>query len=92
MKPPVEAERAPLPAAPSPERTAVIAEEKLRHVQLLNTAIEDIFLFTLNKFSVLGGPHQHLVYLSSLAEIIGTYRSTWGQFRIPLLFYRSFKK
>jgi hypothetical protein len=59
-------------AAASSDRAAVIAEEQLRHVQLLNSAIEDIFLFTLNKFSVLGGPHNQLVYLSSLAEIIGT--------------------
>ena len=40
-------------------------------MQELNTAIEDIFLVTLNKFSVLGGEQKQLVYLSSLAEIIG---------------------
>jgi hypothetical protein len=58
-------------AAPSPDRSAVIAEEQLQHVQLLNSTIEQIFLFTLNKYSVLGGPQQQLVFLSSLAEIIG---------------------
>ena len=47
------------------------SEETVRDVQELNTAIEDIFLVTLNKFSVLGGEQKQLVYLSSLAEIIG---------------------
>ena len=40
-------------------------------MQELNNAIEDIFLVTLNKFSVLGGEQKQLIYLSSLAEIIG---------------------
>ena len=47
------------------------SEETVRDVQELNTAIEDIFLVTLNKFSVLGGEQKQLIYLSSLAEIIG---------------------
>ena len=47
------------------------SEETVRDVQELNTTIEDIFLVTLNKFSVLGGEQKQLIYLSSLAEIIG---------------------
>ena len=41
----------------------------------LNNSIEEIFLFTLNKFSVLGGDNKQLIYLSSLADIIGSYKS-----------------
>ena len=47
------------------------SEQTVRDVQELNTAIEDIFLVTLNKFSVLGGEQKQLIFLSSLAEIIG---------------------
>ena len=47
------------------------SEETVRDVQELNTAIEDIFLVALNKFSVLGGEQKQLIFLSSLAEIIG---------------------
>ena len=60
------------PAAAVTTSAAVIAEDQLRHVQLLDSTIQGIFLFTLNKFSVLGGQHTDLVYISSLAEIIGT--------------------
>ena len=47
------------------------SDETLKDVHELNNAIEEIFLITLNKFSVLGGEQKQLVYLSSLAEIIG---------------------
>ena len=46
-------------------------EKKVKNVQELNSVIEDIFLFTLNKFSVVGGRQKQLVHLSSLSEIIG---------------------
>ena len=46
-------------------------EETVKDVQELNSLIEEIFLFTLNKFSVVGGHQKQLVHLSSLAEIIG---------------------
>ena len=46
-------------------------DEEVKEVQELNNIIEEIFLVTLNKFSVLGGDEKQLVYLSSLAEIIG---------------------
>ena len=49
------------------------SEEVVRDVHELNSTIEDIFLVTLNKFSVLGGQQNQLVYLSSLAEIVGNY-------------------
>ena len=45
--------------------------EVAQNVQQLNSAIEDIFLFTLNKYSVVAGDHANLVFLSSLADIIG---------------------
>ena len=48
-------------------------EEMVKDVQELNSLIEEIFLFTLNKFSVVGGHQKQLVHLSSLAEIIGKY-------------------
>ena len=47
------------------------SDEAVRDVHELNNVIEDIFLVTLNKFSVFGGEQKQLVYLSSLAEIIG---------------------
>jgi hypothetical protein len=46
-------------------------DDEVKEVQELNNIIEEIFLVTLNKFSVLGGDQKQLVYLSSLAEIIG---------------------
>lgn len=46
-------------------------DEEVKEVQELNNIIEEIFLVTLNKFSVLGGDQKQLVYLSSLADIIG---------------------
>jgi hypothetical protein len=46
-------------------------DDEVQEVQELNNMIEEIFLVTLNKFSVLGGDEKQLVYLSSLAEIIG---------------------
>ena len=46
-------------------------DDEVQEVQELNNIIEEIFLVTLNKFSVLGGDQKQLVYLSSLAEIIG---------------------
>lgn len=52
-------------------------DHQVKDVQDLNNAIEEIFLVTLNKFSVISGPQSHLVYLSSLAEIIGTHNQAW---------------
>ena len=46
-------------------------DDEVKEVQELNNIIEEIFLVTLNKFSVLGGDQKQPVYLSSLAEIIG---------------------
>ena len=50
-------------------------DEEVKEVQELNNIIEEIFLVTLNKFSVLGGDQKQLVYLSSLAEIIGKQKA-----------------
>ena len=52
-------------------------QETVKDVQELNNIIEEVFLFTLNKFSVVGGSQKQLVYLSSLAEIIGTHNQNW---------------
>ena len=49
-------------------------EQTVKDVQELNSYIEEIFLFTLNKFSVFGGSQQQLIHLSSLSEIIGKDR------------------
>ena len=49
----------------------------VKQVQDLNNAIEEIFLITLNKFSVIGGAQEHLIHLSSLAEIIGPHKQSW---------------
>ncbi len=84
VKPTEVVEHVPAAASRVERTTAVLAEEQLRHVQLLNSTIEDIFLFTLNKFSVLGGPHQELVYLSSLAEIIGIDFFTKSQYLLKV--------
>lgn len=54
--------------------TAGMTADALKNVQQLNSAIEEVFLFTLNKFSVIGGEHSHLVFLSGLAEVIGKGR------------------
>ncbi len=40
-------------------------------VQEINSSIEEIFLFTLNKYSVIGGPFSQLVFLSGLADVVG---------------------
>ena len=56
----------------SPSRKVDLSSDSaVRDVHELNKAIEDTFLVTLNKFSVFGGEQKQLVYLSSLAEIIG---------------------
>eukprot|EP00092_Neocalanus_flemingeri_P008087 GFUD01008727.1.p1 GENE.GFUD01008727.1~~GFUD01008727.1.p1 ORF type:complete len:1041 (+),score=441.41 GFUD01008727.1:59-3181(+) len=47
-------------------------DDQVKEIQDLNNTIEEIFLVTLNKFSVLGGDQKQLVYLSSLADILGT--------------------
>jgi len=52
-------------------------DDEVKDVQELNSVIEEIFLVTLNKFSVLGGEQKQLVYLSSLAEILGTHQKAW---------------
>jgi len=54
-----------------------LKEDEVTEIQELNSTIEEIFLFTLNKFSVLGGEQKQLVYLSSLADIIGTHKQAW---------------
>jgi len=52
-------------------------DDQVKDVQELNNAIEEIFLVTLNRFSVISGAQSHLVFLSSLAEIIGTHNQAW---------------
>jgi len=52
-------------------------DDEVREIQELNNTIEEIFLVTLNKFSVLGGDQKQLVYLSSLADIIGNHKQAW---------------
>ena len=46
-----------------------ISDAKVKHTQDLNSIIEEVFLVTLNKYSVVGGPQQQLVHLNSLAEV-----------------------
>ena len=53
------------------------SDETVKNVQELNSIIEEVFLFTLNKFSVIGGENDQLIFLSSLADIIGTHNQTW---------------
>ena len=47
-----------------------ISDAKVKHTQDLNSIIEEVFLVTLNKYSVVGGPQKQLVHLNSLAEVI----------------------
>jgi len=62
----------------SPSRKVDLSSDSaVRDVHELNNAIEDTFLVTLNKFSVFGGEQKQLVYLSSLAEIIGCHNQNW---------------
>lgn len=42
-------------------------------VQELNSSIEEIFLFTLNKYSVIGGQFSQLIFLSGLADVVGQF-------------------
>jgi len=58
-------------------RAGPTVSEVAKNVQQLNSAIEDIFLFTLNKYSVVAGDHANLVFLSSLADIIGVHNQSW---------------
>jgi len=67
----------------SNESVEIPKDEEMKEVQELNSIIEEVFLVTLNKFSVLGGDQKQLVYLSSLAEIIGTHNKAWLD--LPLL-------
>ena len=46
-----------------------ICDENVKQTQDLNNIIEEVFLVTLNKYSVVGGSQQQLVHLSSLAEV-----------------------
>ena len=46
------------------------SDAKVKHTQDLNSIIEEVFLVTLNKYSVVGGPQQQLVHLNCLAEVI----------------------
>ena len=46
--------------------------EPAKHIQALNRTIESVFLFTLNKNSIIEDSSvPQLVYLSGLAEVIG---------------------
>ena len=47
-----------------------ISDENVKLTQDLNSVIEEVFLVTLNKYSVVGGSQQQLVYLNSLAEVL----------------------
>jgi len=53
-------------------------EHVVEQIQNVNAAIQRIFLFTLNKYSVLGTRDSDgLVFLSQLAETIGTHNQSW---------------
>jgi len=69
--------------ASEPVSVELPKDDEVKEVQELNNIIEEIFLVTLNKFSVLGGDQKQLVYLSSLADIIGTHNQAWLD--LPLL-------
>jgi len=64
------------PSPPS-KHLDLSSDETVKNVQELNNIIEEVFLFTLNKFSVIGGEQDQLIFLSSLADIIGTHNQTW---------------
>jgi len=70
-------------SASEPVSVELPKDDEVKEVQELNNIIEEIFLVTLNKFSVLGGDQKQLVYLSSLADIIGTHNQAWLD--LPLL-------
>ena len=53
----------------SKDTISSISDAKVKHTQDLNSIIEEVFLVTLNKYSVVGGPQQQLVHLNSLAEV-----------------------
>ena len=62
----------------SPSKSVNLSkDESVKDIQELNNIIEEVFLFTLNKFSVIGGDQDQLIFLSSLADIIGTHSQTW---------------
>ena len=65
-----------------PSKTVDVSdEEELKKVHELNSVIEEIFLFTLNKFSVIGSDQKQLIHLTSLAEIIGaTQKNNYSNF------------
>ena len=42
-------------------------------IQKVNSSIEEIFLFTLNKYSVVGGKFSELIFLNGLAEVVGNF-------------------
>ena len=46
-----------------------ISDENVKQTQDLNNIIEEVFLVTLNQYSVVGGAQQQLIHLSSLAEV-----------------------
>ena len=52
------------------DKISPISDAKVKHTQDLNSIIEEVFLVTLNKYSVVGGPQQQLVHLNSLAEVL----------------------
>ena len=49
-------------------------EVVVKEIQELNGLIEEVFLVTLNKFSVVAGSQPQLVHLASLSEILGPHR------------------
>ena len=52
------------------ETISPLSDENVKLTQDLNSIIEEVFLVTLNKYSVVGGSQQQLVYLNSLAEVL----------------------
>ena len=56
---------------PEPDDRKSPKREVSKDVHELNEIIEEIFLITLNKFSVVGGPQKQLIHLASLSDIIG---------------------
>jgi ubiquitin conjugation factor E4 A len=54
-----------------------LTDDKVTEIQELNGVIEEVFLVTLNKFSVVGGEQAQLVLLAGMAEILGPHRQQW---------------
>jgi len=54
-----------------------LCDDNVGRTQQLNNIIEEVFLVTLNKFSVVGGAQAHLLHLAALAELLGAHTQAW---------------